>query len=58
MTTPNTIRTTHVSYPFRLRDPLNGRWMKARFLAKINEIADCCAAWEIVAPARTHPKPH
>ena len=45
------------SYPFQLRDPVDGRLVHARFLAKIKDIADCCAAWEIVAPARPESKP-
>jgi hypothetical protein len=38
------------SYPFRLRDPVSGIWVRARFIAKLKDVADCCAAWEIVAP--------
>ena len=38
------------SYPFRLRDPVSGFWVRARFIAKLKDVADCCAAWEIVAP--------
>jgi len=45
------------SYPFRLRDPVDGRVVHARFLARIKDITDCCAAWEIVAPARPESKP-
>jgi len=44
------------SYPFRLRDPVDGRVVHARFLARIKDITDCCAAWEIVAPARPESK--
>jgi len=40
-----------------LRDPVDGRVVHARFLAKIKDISDCCAAWEIVAPARPESKP-
>jgi hypothetical protein len=46
---------TRHSYPFRLCDPVSGRAVQARFLAKLNDISDCYAAWEIVAPA--HPEP-
>jgi len=49
----NWMLTRH-SYPFRLRDPVSGRAVRARFLAKLKDITDCCAAWEIVAPA--HPE--
>jgi hypothetical protein len=44
------MKITRPTYPFRLRDPVSGRWMRARFIAKLKDIADCCAAWEIVAP--------
>ena len=56
MSTATQMRSHHVSYPFRLRDPVSGRWVRARFIAQLNDIADCCAAWEIVAPARPEPK--
>jgi hypothetical protein len=52
MTTPIPMRSPHTSYPFRLRDPVSGRFVRARFIAKLKDIADCCAAWEILAPAR------
>ena len=51
----NTMLTRH-SYPFRLRDPVSGRAVRARFLAKLKDITDCYAAWEIVAPAHPDPK--
>lgn len=38
------------TYPFRLRDPVSGFWVRARFIAKLKDVADCCAAWEIVSP--------
>ena len=50
------LRITHATYPFRLRDPVSGRYVRARFIAKLKDIADCCAAWEIVAPARPESK--
>lgn len=50
MTQPRTPRTPRTSYPFRLRDPVSGIWVRARFIASLKEVADCCAAWEIVAP--------
>jgi hypothetical protein len=56
MSAPGTLRTAP-SYPFRLRDPVSGRLVRARFIAKLKDIADCCAAWEIVAPARPGSKP-
>ena len=52
MTTRSPMRPHHATYPFKLRDPVSGRFVRARFIAKLNDIADCCAAWEILAPAR------
>ena len=56
------IKITRPTYPFRLRDPVTGRTVHARFIAGLQGISDCCAAWEIVAPAEplfpptgTHP---
>jgi hypothetical protein len=56
MTTPSQMRLPDTSYPFRLRDPVSGRLVRARFIAKLKDITDCCAAWEILAPARTEPE--
>ena len=53
MTTRSPMRPHHATYPFQLRDPVSGRFVRARFIAKLKDIADCCAAWEILAPART-----
>ena len=47
---PKSLSIRRVSYPFRLRDPVSGIWVRARFIAKLQDVADCCAAWEIVAP--------
>jgi len=50
------MRLTHpASYPFRLQDPVSGRLVRARFLAKVKDISGCYAAWEIITPARTEP---
>ena len=57
MTMPSTQRSPNVTYPFQLRDPVTGRFVRARFIATLKDIADCCAAWEIMAPARPEPKP-
>ena len=58
MTTTHKMRLTHAAtYPFQLRDPVSGRCVRARFIAPLNDIADCCAAWEIVTPARSESKP-
>ena len=51
------LKITHATYPFRLRDPVSGRYFRARFISKLKDIADCYAAWEIVAPARPESKP-
>ena len=48
------MRANTRSYPFLLKDPVSGRCVNARFLEKIKDIADCYAAWEIMAPP---PKP-
>ena len=37
-------------YPFRFRDPVTGRWVKARYVAKREEIAERYAEWEITGP--------
>ena len=57
MPTDTKSRMTRGTYPFQLRDPVSGRVVRARFIARIKDIADCCAAWEIVAPARPESKP-
>ena len=42
-----------VVYPFRYRDPLTGRWVRARYLADLNEIAERYATREITGPPET-----
>ena len=37
-------------YPFRFRDPLTGRWVRARYVAERHEIAERYAEWEIIGP--------
>lgn len=39
------------SYPFELRDPVDGRRVRARFIATLKDVAGCCAAWEILSPS-------
>ena len=34
-------------FPFRFRDPLTGKWVRARYLAERKEIAARYAEWEI-----------
>ena len=38
-------------YPFRYRDPRTGRWVRARYVAEPNVIAQRYAEWEITGPA-------
>ena len=38
-------------FPFRYRDPLTGRWVKARYRATPEEIAARHTEWEITGPA-------
>jgi hypothetical protein len=38
-------------FPFRYRDPLTGRWVKARYKATPEEIAARFVEWEITGPA-------
>jgi hypothetical protein len=35
-------------YPFRFRDPLTGKWVRARYVAERREIAARYAEWEII----------
>ncbi len=50
--TDSSLRPRRKAYPFQLRDPVDGRKVRARFLADVKEIDGCLAAWEIVAPGR------
>ena len=34
-------------YPFRYRDTLTGKWVRARYVAERHEIAERYAEWEI-----------
>jgi hypothetical protein len=45
------------SYPFRLQDPVSGIWVKARFIAGVENVPDCLAAWEIMAAPKLATKP-
>lgn len=38
-------------YPFRFRDPITGKWTRARYRAERQEIAARYAEWEITGPA-------
>jgi hypothetical protein len=37
-------------YPFRYRDRLTGKWVRARYVAELHEIAERYAEWEITGP--------
>ena len=37
-------------YPFRYRDPVTGKWVRARYKAERHEIAARYAEWEIIGP--------
>ena len=37
-------------FPFRYRDGLTGKWVRARYLAERHVIADCYKEWEITGP--------
>ena len=36
------------NHPFRITDPVDGRRVRARFLAPPQDIEDCLASWEIL----------
>ena len=38
-------------YPFRYRDPVTAKWIRARYVAERHEIAARYAEWEIIGPA-------
>ena len=40
-------------YPFRFRDPLSGKWKRARYVATPEEIAARHTEWEIIWPPRS-----
>ena len=40
-------------YTFRYRDPRTSKWVRARYVATQDEIAQRYAEWEIVGPADT-----
>jgi hypothetical protein len=37
-------------FPFRFRDPLTGKWVRARYVAERREIGARYAEWEITGP--------
>jgi hypothetical protein len=42
--------TTLVLYPFRLRDPLTGKWVRARHKLQVPALQRQYAEWEITGP--------
>ena len=38
-------------FPFRFRDPRTGKWIRARYVAELHEIAARYSEWEIIGPA-------
>ena len=53
--TPQTCRVSDdeptVLYPFRKRDPLTGKWYRARYAATAEEIAEHHGEWMVDGPA-------
>ena len=43
--------TVLLLYPFRFRDPVSGKWVRARYVAERHEIAARYAEWEIIDPS-------
>jgi len=37
-------------YPFRFKDPVTGKWVRARYRASVQDIASRYATWEITGP--------
>jgi hypothetical protein len=37
-------------FPFRFRDPVSGKWIRARYVAQRDDIAERYAEWEIIGP--------
>ena len=37
-------------FPFRYRNPVTGKWVRARYVASREEIAKGNAEWEIIGP--------
>ena len=35
-------------FPFRFRDPVTGKWVRARYVAELHEIKQRYAEWEII----------
>ncbi len=37
-------------FPFRYRDPRSGKWIRARYVAELQEIKQRYVEWEIIGP--------
>jgi hypothetical protein len=42
---------TFVLYPFRFRDPLTGKWLRARHRMQVPEIQRHYGDWQLTGPA-------
>lgn len=42
-------------YPFRYKDPITGKWVRARYRATLADIAARYATWEVTGPAVVTP---
>jgi len=42
--------TLLILYPFRFRDPLSGKWVRARYVAERHELSARYVEWEIIGP--------
>ena len=38
-------------FPFRFRDPVTGKWQRARYVAALAEISSRYEGWELIGPA-------
>jgi hypothetical protein len=43
--------TLLILYPFRFRDPLSGKWVRARYVAERHELSARYVEWEIIGTA-------
>jgi hypothetical protein len=39
-----------ILYPFRFRDPVSGKWVRARYVAERHELEARYREWEIIGP--------
>lgn len=43
-----------VLYPFRFKDPITGRWVRARYRASLEDIAARYAEWDVTGEPVTY----